>query len=244
MRSTPLIWLTRPHTDSETLVEDLSAQGIASIISPLMAIKPQPVTITEKSAPAALLLTSRHAASALATLAEPWRGIPVYCVGGATAESATKHGFYNIISGETDIESMLPRLAADMPAHSRILYFSGAQKRVDVASLLGEHSIRVDTTIAYQAVAATALTDEICAALTAGRVNAITLFSPRSAAIACSLLSAHGLEQSARGIDALCLSQTVVQAAAIMPWASIHSCDRPTRSAMIDLIVSPRKEKV
>jgi len=82
------------------------------------------------------------------------------------------------------------------------------------------------------------LTDELKTALTNQAVGGVSCFSPHTAHIISELLTAANLTQSAADIDFYALSLAVAEAAAGIPWKSIHACHSPTLDAMVDLIVS------
>lgn len=233
-----VIWLTRPLPDSTSLATELDARGIRSIISPVMRIEMLVPSIPTAHAPTALLLTSRYGVHALSHLPAQWRNLPVYCVGRATAARAQEQHFTNTITGEADALTLMETISAVLPAHSRLLYLTGDETRVDVVSLLASRNIEVEEHWAYRAHAAVELSSELRTALADQQVDGVTFFSPRSAKLACELLLKHNLDESTQSVDAFCLSLNVVQAAARLNWRMFAACHRPTRKAMVELVVS------
>lgn len=238
MANAPLIWLTRPQEDSEALAAQLKQHGLESIIAPVMRIEPIAIKIPSPLAPAAILLTSRHACHALGSLPDTWRALPTYCVGTATATLARAAGCTNVIAGESDVLALLPQIVAALPKGAKLLYLAGEETRVDVAALLNAQQIETLKIICYRAIAATTLNDETIDALKNNRISGTALFSPRSAEIAQQLLRTHALTEQTAQIHAYCLSLPVAQAAGSLPWRTIRACHTPTLAAMVDLIVS------
>ena len=238
MDSHRLIWHTRPHDDSAFFANELSPHGIESIVGPVLHIARKPLTHIAHDAPNGLLLTSRHAAHALALLPASWRNVPVYCVGNATAKAAGEHGFTRLVSGMKDVQALLPRIAGEVSAGSTLLYLAGDETRMDVTNLLAKRGITVTMTVVYYAIAEHDLDAHIVEALAASHISGVALFSPRSARITCTLLEKAGLSECARAISAYCFSANVAQEAKTLPWAAIHICSAPTRAAMRELIVS------
>ncbi len=241
MRKPPLIWLTRPREDSEQLAARLSSHGIDSIIAPVMQIElieTNLLNLFSHALPEAFLLTSRHAAHALEGAPEPARAVPVFCVGAATAAAVRTHGFTQVIEGEDDILSLLPRIAATLPSASRLTYLAGEHTSADVGTLLGTHAIHTDTYTCYRAVAAASLSPALHEALQTEQLTGACFFSARSAGLAQQLLTQTYPATLAASIRAYCLSLSVAEAAAALPWCTIHACHVPTRDAMVDLIVS------
>lgn len=227
------LWLTRPQEDSAALAAELATHGIASIIAPVVRIAPCPVSLDER--PDALLLTSRHAAHALP---EAWHGLPVFCVGAATAEAVQARGYTAVTHGDGDALHLLPRITETLREGSHLLYLSGADTRHDISRLLAANGIRVSREIAYEAVAETALTPELRLALASGEVDGAVFFSPRSAQLACGLLKEEEFTESPARMDAYCLSLAVAEQAGCLPWRQLKVSHRPSRAAMVAMIAS------
>ncbi len=228
MAKRPRIWLTRPREDSEALAAELAQYGIESVVAPVMEIHPQAFTLPT-STPNALLLTSRHAAHALAQLPADWRALPVYCVGNATAEAARVQVFSNIIAGDADMLALLPRIADALNECDALLYLAGEEISVDVAPLLPHISVHQLTV--YRADAVEILPAEL-------DLDAVVFFSTRSAEIANRLLQKADKIESARGIEAFCISLNVAASAGQLPWKKLRASHQPTREGLRDLIVS------
>lgn len=229
------IWLTRPSADSAKLAAQLAPRPC--LVAPLTRIESITPALPHK--PDALLLTSRHAASFLAQLPVSWRSLPVYCVGLATARAVQRQHFLHTRTGSGNLMGLLPQLA-QLPPGSQLLYLAGEQRRADVAALLQAHQVHVTLCEVYRAATVTKCSPTLLRALSAGEISGVVFYSPRNASLACRLLSDAGLVSTASGIDAFCLSPSVAQAAARLPWRALHSCAVPTSEAMRELIVSHR----
>ena len=238
MTETELLWHTRPTDDSVFFANELAPFGIKSIVGPVLHIAKKPVTSLVPRMPSAILLTSRHACHALAAMPTNWRGLPTYCVGNATAKAAAEHGFTRIISGNFDVQALLPRLSGEVASGSTVLYLAGDETRADVKNLLAARGIEVIMAVVYYAIAEAALDSNIHTALAEGRVGSVALFSPRTARISSELMQHAGVAEAARNITAYCFSQNVAEIAGQTPWAAIHTCPAPTRRAMRELIIS------
>jgi hypothetical protein len=88
--------ITRPEEDARPLAEALAARGVATVIEPLLAIRPLPEAASDLAKDLAgvqaLLFTSANGARAFAELS-PRRDIGVLAVGDATASAARGLGF-------------------------------------------------------------------------------------------------------------------------------------------------------
>lgn len=219
------IWLNRPAADSAATAQALAAMGVETLIAPLTQIATRAVALEQP--PEALLFTSRHAVPAVAP-----GPMPVFCVGASTAEAARAAGFSNVITGDGDVLSLLPIIADHLRAGSRLTYLSGEDIQVDVTPLLAARGIAVERIVAYEAVAETVLPPALVAAWPA--VTGVAFYSARSAAIACALLRDAGLPTDR--CDAFCMSLTVAQEAARLPWRSLQAAHVPTSHAMLAMM--------
>jgi uroporphyrinogen-III synthase len=236
MSNAARIWLTRPQLDSETQANLLGLHGIPSIISPVMRIEPLHAFLAaDVGSIKGILITSRHAAHALSTLAE-FIHLPIFCVGAATAQKARDAGFKSIFHGTSDVLELIPLILQTLPRGASLLYLAGEETRVDVGVLLKPHGVQLEKRVTYTAHAATELSDELLDALRANVVCGVSFLSVRSAEIAIGLLKKYGITPHA--INAYCLSLPIAQAAAGLGWKSIHACAIPTLTAMHELIVS------
>jgi uroporphyrinogen-III synthase len=237
MAKSHLIWLTRPRDDSTAFAEELAAKQIASIIAPVMRIVQQPLAAIPAK-PDAILLTSRHAAFALASLPTAWRSLPVYCVGRSTAHAATEHHCSNIHPGSSNVLSLLPQIVNDLGAGSSILYLAGEDTSVDVVHLLGAQGVHVNVNLVYRALAEHTLDTLAQEALRSGTITGVAFFSPRSANITADLITQTSMIEDVKRIEAFCFSPSVANAARKLGWKHIHTCHAPTRHAMRELIIS------
>jgi len=139
MVSTKHIWLTRPADDSAALADILNARGVATVIAPVMKLELLSApTITKK--PNTILLTSRHAAFAIA---DDWKHLPIYCVGDATAQAARDVGCSNVIAGSGEVLALLPVLSKTFTLDDTILYLSGEEVRFDLPLLAASHLLTI-----------------------------------------------------------------------------------------------------
>lgn len=228
--------LTRPIEDSRRLARHLAAHGHEILVDPLLAIEHVPVPAAGLDDVQAVILTSRHAAPALpATLARR----PVFAVGEATARAARDQGASDVRTGSGDAAA-LARLAVDQlaPAAGRLLHLAGSSTRPEPRLSLAAAGFLVTTVLAYRSHAATALAEATAAALEAGRLDAVLLFSPRTAALFAELA---GRVRPARGFAALrllCLSGEVASACRGL-GGCVRVATRPDEAALLDLLDDP-----
>lgn len=211
--------LTRPKEDSEPLARRLAALGHATVIAPLMEIVPRRVELSLDGAQA-LLATSSNGVRALAAHphAQAARRLPLFAVGEATARAAREAGFsdVHVAGGDVDALAVLVRDSLD-PRSGRLVHVAGRDRAGDLKAALAPDGFAVDVATLYAAKAAMALPEEVRAALRAGELDAVLLYSPRTARIYVDLVRAEADEllAAARRLHHLCLSRAV--AAALEP---------------------------
>lgn len=225
--------LTRPEPESRELAAELARRGIASVIAPLLAIRPTGIPITDPERYAAAVVTSGNGADGLAA-ATPRRGLPLFAVGEATAARARRHGFEAVAvadgTGAALVDLILTRLR---PGDGPILWASGDEIRVDVAAELGDRGFDVDRAVVYRAEAVDRLPDAATAAIAGGSADAVLFFSPRSAERFATLATDAGLARRTAAMTAHCLSPAVADAARALPWAAVRTAARPTREDLL-----------
>ena len=213
----PTVLLTRPQQDSDALAAALAERGIASIISPVITIKRQPVPPIATPIDG-IILTSRHALHATAGLTAP-----CYVVGAHTAQVAQNYGLHVVAQAET-----AEALAQLLPADQCYYYPSGAHVPHDFT-----HAIRV---IAYTAEASSTLSEQAIIAIRNHQLHGAALFSPRSAQIFCGLITHHNLQEQLKYVNAYCISEHTARQCKVLAWKQIRTASSPNQKAMIALL--------
>jgi uroporphyrinogen-III synthase len=232
------VLLTRPEDDSERLVAVLARRGIEAVVAPLVAIVPRAVS-PELAGVRAILLTSANGARMLAR-ATARRDLDVLAVGAATAAAAREAGFRSVASAEGDVAALARLAIATLrPDEGELLHVAGSDVAGDLAGRLRSAGFRVRRAVLYDAEAATALPEAAAQALAEGRLDAVLLFSPRTAATFVSLVRGAGLAESLRAVEAVCLSGAVAGEAAGLPWRAVRVAARPDQAALLSLLDDP-----
>lgn len=223
------ILITRPIAQAAATQERLETAGYRTICAPLLEIEALGVSLPEVP-PQAVLLTSQNAVPALAGSALS-RAIPVYAVGERTAAELRQHGFTNVESASGDSGDLVA-LVMQRCQHGlgSLLYLAGDVVAGDVAGRLSAAGFWVDRQMAYRAHAATTLPAEAVAALAAGEIRTVLLYSPRSAAILARLVA------DKTRLHLVCLSAAVA-AAAGEGWHNITVSDKPDETSLLEALL-------
>ena len=227
--------VTRPEPQASRTAQRLIAAGHTPILAPLLVFRPLPAGPIDAASFDALAITSRSAVAALAALAgsepdqagmEALRTLPVFAVGEATADAARATGFAHVTSANGDAAALAALLAERLAPGARILHLAGADQAADLGALLRPHGLAVEVRIMYRMEAAGALPAPLVEAAARAEVDAVLVYSPRTAAVYADCLAASAAQPALVRVPHLALSERVAA---------------PLRKAGIgEILVSPR----
>jgi uroporphyrinogen-III synthase len=166
--------------------------------------------------------------------------LPALTVGDATARAARGAGFRHVESAAGDVVALAALVTARLsPGNGPLLHIAGSQVAGDLAGSLATAGFKVQRAAIYAAQKATALSAVTREALSRGMIDAVTFFSPRTAAAFVSLGREADALPALAGIAALCLSQAVAQAAGVVPWRAIVVAPRPDQDSLLGCLDDP-----
>ncbi len=99
--------ILRPQPGADATAARARALGLDPLVVPLFEIAPLPWEAPDPARFDAVLMTSANAARFAGPDLLPFRHLPLYAVGAATAEAARAIGFDGIIAGEADARSAI-----------------------------------------------------------------------------------------------------------------------------------------
>ena len=235
------ILITRPIEDAKPLADALNERGIEVLIEPMLEIKHLEDAELDLDRVQALLFTSANGVRAFAALS-PRRDLKAFTVGDGSAEAARQAGFPYVESAKGDVEALAALVVDRLKAEDGILFHAaGTVTAGDLKSHLEGLGYRVRRAQLYEAKIATALSTETRANLTLGGLDAVLLFSPRTAGTFAQLWQAAGAPSLAR-IHALCLSAAVAREVGNLGWAGVEIADRPDLPSMLALVDAVRSK--
>jgi uroporphyrinogen-III synthase len=226
------VLITRPEPGAAETAARVAALGWRPVLAPAMVLAPRPFRPVHAQA---LLLTSRAAARALA----PW-GVPVLAVGDATAEAARAQGFSEVCAADGDAAALAALCATRLdPAAGPLLLAVGEGYSLDLATALRGRGFKVARRVAYVAVEAMDFPEDATSALRNREVSRALFFSPRSAGCSVRALTASGLSEALRGIEAIAISPRVAAVLDGLPWRSVRTARRPDQDHILELLGPP-----
>ncbi len=236
--------LTRPVEDAAPLAALLREQGHEVLLAPLLEIRELAAPAPALDGVQAVLLTSANGARALARAAvDPATfSLPAFAVGEASAEAARQAGFTSVESADGDVAG-LARLVVERlrPDAGALLHAAGTRLAGDLAGDLAGHGFEVRRAVLYEAATATALPEAAVTALTESRLDAVLLFSPRTAATFARLVAQAGLAAACPKLIAYCLSPAVAAKLAGLDWRRIAVARRPEQEHLLGLLLEEAK---
>jgi len=229
--------VTRPREDAAGLTAALLARGVEPLLEPLLSIelaRDAQVTLAAALPGAqAALFTSANGVRAFARLS-PRRDLPALAVGDATARAAQAAGFAQVESAGGDVHALAALAARRLdPAAGALIHPAASAVAGDLAGELARAGFAVRRLRLYEAVAATGLTAEAHAAITAGAVGIAIFFSPRTAETFVTLARAAGLQDRTASIAAIVLSPAVAASLGALTWRRVDVAAAPNEPALL-----------
>lgn len=237
MAATPsTLLLTRPEAQSRAFAAALEAAlpgRFRPVIAPVLRIAPVAAEIDLAGAQA-LLFTSANGVEAFAA-ASPERGLPALCVGAMTAQAARAAGFA-ARSADGDVAGLAALAAREArPGGGDLVHVRGRHAAGDLTGRLSALGLPARGLEIYDQIAVPPPA-EAAALLAAGRVDVLTAFSPRSAALFAATSRAEGWDLSAATLVALSAAADAAHDAPA-PGRRVVS-ETPTRADMIAALAS------
>lgn len=234
------ILVTRPRDEAQRTANRLRDLGHEALIAPVLDIEALSDAAIGSGPWAAVLMTSGNAARALMTHAScrDLGKLPVFAVGGRTAEAARLAGFSEVISADGDGDDLVRLVTARIGANPQpLLYLAGSDVARDLAGDLAARGLEVETVVLYRARAAAILPQNVAAALETGAVDGVLHYSRRSAAIFVDCAKTGGLLRHIKALPHLCLSDRAAGPLRDIDATDIRVARKPDEAALLDLLL-------
>ncbi len=235
------VLVTRPQTDAARTAVALTECGHEVILSPVMTIRVIDDATIDPSTYRSIVVTSRHAVTALIQnpAAERLMALPILCVGRATAEAARSAGFRSIKAAGGDVEDLLTEVeTGDWP--EPMLYASGAVVTRDLVAALTQRGIAAEQAIVYAADPMLDLSDAARQALNEGALDGALFYSARTVALFADQAKRAGKTEALSDLTAWCLSKAVGDAAKSAGFGCVVVAKEKTEQSLIAAIHAPQ----
>ncbi|WP_428493214.1 uroporphyrinogen-III synthase [Rhodopila sp.] len=226
------ILITRPEPGATQTAARLTKIGFQPVIAPMLTINSRQIRAPDYVA--ATLLTSRNS---VAACPPSLHGSPVFAVGAATANLASKAGFRHVFSADGDA-GVLCKLVADKlsPEHGSLFLPTGQGQGIDFAASLRQRGFRVVRRVAYRADGVPVLPAAAAMSLRHGELAAALFFSGETSRHFARLVQAAELAEAVRGIEAVSISERAAMPLRVLRWRRIRVAEKPNQDAMLVLL--------
>jgi uroporphyrinogen-III synthase len=232
------VLVTRPRAASERLARELNRLSYDTIIEPLLTVEALPVRLPELGDVQAVMITSANTIQALESGdydIQNFFGLPCFCVGAATGRAATELGFRHVhisAGGGEELARLIAKTLTDKK--KSILHIAAKETDSKARETLEQGGLRVINWAVYAARPADAMSEAVRQRLGAGQIDAVVVFSQRTAQILCELLAQYKLEACCESLTAIGLSQAVCGTLRVLPWRKVSAASQPTETAVIE----------
>ncbi len=196
-------------------------RGVTVTVAPLLSIAARAWTPPVEM-PDAVAFTSANGVRMAGNGVEPYRHLPLFAVGTATARAATAAGWTDVRDGGGSAAVLFKAVAA--AGFATVLHLGGVER---VAA-----AIPPALTVVVREVYAAALLDlpsHVATLLDSGRVDAVLLYSPRTAAHFAAQIDAVGIDRSHVAVAAL---SPAIAAAVGTGWRGVAVAAAPDDAAL------------
>lgn len=227
------VLITRPALDAGPLIAACYARGFAPLVSPLLDIVTLYDAVPDLAGAQAIIFTSGNAVAAVRHVVPD---VPVYAVGEKTARDARAAGFRNVMVAGGDAEALNGLLAGENFAAGRPVYHLSGW---DVAAEIKVPGVAVERHIVYRAEMIYEFVPDARRELASGGVAAVTIMSARTGQAFVTAIEKAGLAGALRATKALCISDSVLQSVAQLPWRGDAVARTPDMDGMAALLADP-----
>jgi uroporphyrinogen-III synthase len=232
------VLVTRPRNDSEKTIARLVARGIKAIAAPALEIEP----LDNVALPAdvrAFLITSANAVQAVRARPDfdSIRSIPVFAVGDRTASTAREAGFATVESAGGDVDTLSQLIIKTVdPSEGLLVHLGGQDVAGNLSGTLTAAGYAVERCIVYRTARPARLPDSAISALKDGTVEAVLLYSPKSAEVFAALVAEAGLADQLGTMAAVAISRNVAEKARAAGFGYISVANNPDESQLFEAL--------
>ena len=230
------VLVTRPADDASRTAETLAKLGHTALIAPLLEICFLNGPEISLAGVQAILATSGNGIRALARRSTR-RDIPVFAVGTQTSVLARAEGYLEIVDAAGDSRALATLVRGRLrPDAGDLLHAAGTDSRNELREQLRSDGFEVRRSVLYEAREARELPPAAQIALRSGSIDALIVFSPRSAQILADCVQRANLASACGCVTACCISDEAAEALEDIPFAAIRIAAHPDHDAVLALL--------
>ena len=227
------VLVTRPLEDGKEIAARLAERGHTALLAPLLEprFSDGPLPANELDQVQALLATSANGIRAFIRRSAR-RDLPVFAVGPQTAKEAQQAGFCDVRSADGDARALAQAVRGWASPNGVLLHVCAQDAPGVLADDLTAGGFSVRRCALYAIEPAVCLPPDALAGLSQGTLDAVMLFSPRTARIFAALTDALPTQR----LTAFCISPATAQALTRSRFAQLVVASKPNQDAMLALV--------
>jgi uroporphyrinogen-III synthase len=227
------VLVTRPEEDARETAARLVSVGHEPIVVPLIAIHFLDGPEVDLKGAQAVIATSSNGVRALSRRTKR-RDLPLFAVGRQTAETARAQGFANVTSADGDADALANLISSSLAANKgALLHATGKEASGALVAGLKRKGYDVRYEVLYETPGVASLPTTAATALRGNAIDAVLLFSQRTARIFRERVTDAGLAARCAGVLAVCISKSAAGALAPLNFQEIRIAAEPNQDALL-----------
>lgn len=227
------VLVTRPEEDARETATRLKGLGHEPILAPLISIRFIDGPSIDLTQVRALVVTSSNGVRALARRIER-RDIAFFAVGQQTAETARREGFERVQSADGDAMMLADLIARAIPADAGgLIHATGKEASGELVAELTRRGFDVRREVLYETPAVALVPANAAIALRDHTLDAVLLFSQRTARIFCERVIEAGLAAQCARLIAACISPSAANGLLPLKFHEIRIATAPNQDALL-----------
>lgn len=226
------VLITRPALDSGPLIAACYARGFAPLVSPLLNIVTLYDSVPDLRVAQAVVFTSANAVAAVRDVVD----VPVFAVGEKTGQAAREAGFRKVTVAGGDAVALNALLACEEWQAGRPVYHLSGR---EVSAPITVPGVTVERHVVYHADKIEEFVPDAAREMALGAVAGVFIMSVRTGEAFVAAVEKAGLTESLRATKALCISDSVLQSVAQLPWRGAAVARTPDVDGLAALLADP-----
>lgn len=229
--------VTRPEPECTQTAGKLQAMGHEALLAPMLHLVPSTPSAFDLEGVGALAVTSVRTVASLAAHPQlpALLSLPAYAVGARTASALREAGFSRIASADRDVAALAELIGAEVSG-TAVFYPAAEDRAGDLEGALAAKGLNCRVEVVYRMAPKGELPDEIAAQLKAGSVDAVLIYSSRTAEIFKEAVHRAGLAHLLPHMRIVGISRQSVSAFHGLAL-TVHA-PHPTEEALLTLALS------
>jgi uroporphyrinogen-III synthase len=230
------ILITRPKEDAARFAELAHARGHEAICAAVLSVHYFDGPELMLEGVGAVLATSANGVRAFARRTDN-RELPVFTVGPQTADAARHAGFERVECADGDASTLAVAMPEWIkPEDGVLLHAASAENDGRLKELLAEEGYPVVIEALYDVIPAHKLPEAAREPLAHGDLDAVVVFSARSAQTLRDCIVRARLADACKRLGAACMSQSTAEGLAPLEFHQIAVAAHPNQDALLDCL--------